>query len=346
MPCRCTAGTTGAAVRRSDTGHRDFCLPVSPSLPPRRAPPRRAGRQGRSVEGSGLPFEPQERDDVPARALRRRAAGRCVRSRLAAARGWPPPAGDAPAPAPAPEDPVTCGPASAALRAPPSAEDAPGRRAPASRPRRRPPLPPPESRAASVGGAAGLQAGLSARRAGRAAPRAPSGHRPAREAAAGPGARLARQLRPGRGRGGRGRARSGERGSGGGMWMLAVALLHSISHGERWGPRALRGKGSRSRGAGRGGVPFVLRASRRLRAAAGEKERKGHAARQPLRLAHLQRRDGPSPRHLTARLASSGTRRGSEGRAGGEVLFLPAAAGKVQNSGKCRANPSEDAGGI
>ncbi|XP_039585396.1 Down syndrome cell adhesion molecule isoform X3 [Passer montanus] len=42
--------------------------------------------------------------------------------------------------------------------------------------------------------------------------------------------RAACQLRPGRGRGGRGRARSGERGSGGGMWMLAVALLHSISH--------------------------------------------------------------------------------------------------------------------
>ncbi|XP_063194675.1 microtubule cross-linking factor 3-like [Chroicocephalus ridibundus] len=136
------------------------------------------------------------------------------------------------------KDFVTCGPAPADLRAPPRAEDAPGRRrrAPASRPRRRLPLPPPESRAASVGGAAGLQAGLSARWADERPRRLPpSGHRRqpregGRRRRPDP-LRAAWQLRPGRGRGGRGRARSGERGSGGGMWMLAVALLHSISHG-------------------------------------------------------------------------------------------------------------------
>lgn len=159
-------------------------------------------------------------------------------------------AGDAPALAA--EDFVTCGPAAANLRAPPRAEDAPGRRAPASRPRRRLPLPPPESRAASVGGAAGLQAGLSARwaeerprRLGAATSRGRRRPDPVR---------AAWQLRPGRGRGGRGRARSGARGSGGGMWMLAVALLHSISHGERCRPPP-RGSfpfPAAGRGAGRG----------------------------------------------------------------------------------------------
>lgn len=99
----------------------------------------------------------------------------------------------------APEDLVTCGPACATnLRAPPRAKDTPGRRAAAPRPRRRLPLPPPESRAASVGGAAGLQAGLSARSlGGRAAPQAPSSHQQPREAAAGPAALcLAAPARP------------------------------------------------------------------------------------------------------------------------------------------------------
>lgn len=142
----------------------------------------RRAKQSRGEESTSEERSAEERCARPAarlppgrRALREEPAGRG----LGAGGSGPAAAGDAPVPAP--EEPLTCGPACAAPRASPRAEDAPGRRAPAARPRRRPPLPPPESRAASVGGAAGLQAGLSARCADRRPRRLP--------AAPGPGGR-------------------------------------------------------------------------------------------------------------------------------------------------------------